>query len=49
MGAGHRSRFMPPQKKLLLVGWDSADLKIVQPLVDSGAMPSMAWEHSARE
>ena len=31
-----------PRKKLLLVGWDSADWKIIQPLVDSGAMPGMA-------
>ena len=33
---------MPARKKLLLVGWDSADWKIIQPLVDSGAMPGMA-------
>jgi tetratricopeptide (TPR) repeat protein len=33
---------MHARKKLLLVGWDSADWKIIQPLVDSGAMPGMA-------
>jgi tetratricopeptide (TPR) repeat protein len=33
---------MTPNKKLLLVGWDSADWKIIQPLVDSGGMPGMA-------
>ena len=33
---------MRSQRKLLLVGWDSADWKIIQPLVDSGAMPGMA-------
>jgi hypothetical protein len=25
-----------PKPKLLLVGWDSADWKIIQPLVDAG-------------
>ena len=30
-----------PRKKLLLVGWDSADWKIIQPLIDSGAMPGI--------
>jgi tetratricopeptide (TPR) repeat protein len=30
------------KRKLLLVGWDSADWKIIQPLIDSGAMPGMA-------
>jgi tetratricopeptide (TPR) repeat protein len=33
---------MPARKKLLLVGWDSADWKIIQPLIDSGAMPGLA-------
>ncbi len=27
--------------KLLLVGWDSADWKIIQPLVDAGQMPAL--------
>ena len=32
----------PPSKpKLLLVGWDSADWKIIQPLVDAGQMPAL--------
>lgn len=31
----------PLQKKLLLVGWDSADWKIIQPLVDAGQMPAL--------
>ena len=32
----------PTKRKLLLVGWDSADWKIIQPLIDSGAMPGIA-------
>jgi tryptophan synthase beta chain len=31
-----------PRKKLLLVGWDSADWKIIRPLVQQGTMPMMA-------
>ena len=31
----------PTKRKLLLVGWDSADWKIIQPLIDSGAMPGI--------
>ncbi len=31
----------PVKRKLLLVGWDSADWKIIQPLIDSGAMPGI--------
>ena len=30
-----------PKKRLLLVGWDSADWKIIHPLMDSGAMPGL--------
>jgi tetratricopeptide (TPR) repeat protein len=30
-----------PKKRLLLVGWDSADWKLIQPLMDSGAMPAL--------
>ena len=30
-----------PKPKLLLVGWDSADWKIIQPLVDAGQMPAL--------
>lgn len=33
---------MRPSQRLLLVGWDSADWKIIQPLIDSGAMPVLA-------
>ena len=31
-----------PRKKLLLVGWDSADWKIIHPLLDAGALPGVA-------
>ena len=33
---------MPPthRKKVLLVGWDAADWKVINPLVDSGKMPN---------
>ncbi|MGV3664086.1 MAG: alkaline phosphatase family protein [Prosthecobacter sp.] len=30
-----------PTQRLLLVGWDSADWKIIQPLVDAGHMPAL--------
>jgi len=30
------------RKKLLLVGWDSADWKIIHPLLDAGALPGVA-------
>ncbi len=33
---------MSRPKRFLLVGWDSADWKIIQPLIDSGAMPALA-------
>ena len=33
---------MSPRKKLLLVGWDSADWKIIHPLLDAGALPGLA-------
>src|SRR3974390_2707504 len=29
------------RKKLLLVGWEAADWKILHPLIDSGRMPSL--------
>ena len=32
---------MSPKQRLLLVGWDSADWKIIQPLVDAGQMPAL--------
>jgi predicted AlkP superfamily phosphohydrolase/phosphomutase/tetratricopeptide (TPR) repeat protein len=30
-------------KRLILVGWDSADWKLINPLLDAGEMPGMAW------
>lgn|GEM_PF-990243 len=29
------------KKRLLLVGWDSADWKIINPILDSGGMPAL--------
>ena len=29
------------KKRLLLVGWDSADWKLINPLMDTGAMPTL--------
>ena len=29
-------------KKLLLIGWDGADWKVILPMIDSGAMPNLA-------
>ena len=37
MAAHHPDR----HRKLLLVGIDSADWKIIQPLIDSGGMPGV--------
>ena len=31
-----------PQRKLLLIGWDAADWKVIQPLVDAGWMPNLS-------
>jgi len=31
------------RKRLILVGWDSADWKLITPLLDAGEMPGMAW------
>jgi tetratricopeptide (TPR) repeat protein len=33
---------MTARRRLLLVGWDSADWKIIHPLLDAGAMPAVA-------
>lgn len=30
-------------RKLLLVGWDSADWRIIHPLLDAGEMPGVQW------
>lgn len=32
---------MPGKKRLLLVGWDSADWKIIHPLLDKGELPAI--------
>lgn len=32
---------MSSRKRLLLIGWDSADWKIIQPLVDAGQLPAV--------
>jgi tetratricopeptide (TPR) repeat protein len=32
----------PSKRRLLLVGWDSADWKIIQPLIDAGDMPGIS-------
>jgi tetratricopeptide (TPR) repeat protein len=32
----------PPSKKVLLIGWDAADWKVIMPLVDAGKMPNLA-------
>lgn len=29
------------KKKVLLIGWDAADWKVIQPLIDSGEMPTL--------
>ncbi len=29
-------------KKVLLVGWDGADWKVIHPLLDAGKMPNLA-------
>jgi len=31
----------PPAKKVLLIGWDAADWKIINPLLDQGLMPTL--------
>jgi hypothetical protein len=30
------------KKRLLLVGWDSADWKIMHPMIDAGHLPGVA-------
>ena len=32
---------IPPQK-VLLIGWDAADWKVITPLIDAGKMPNLA-------
>ena len=36
---------MPPKptpRRVLLIGWDAADWKVIMPLVDAGKMPNLA-------
>ena len=33
---------MTPQRKILLVGWDSADWRLISPLLDRGLMPALS-------
>jgi predicted AlkP superfamily phosphohydrolase/phosphomutase/tetratricopeptide (TPR) repeat protein len=33
---------MTTQRKVLLVGWDAADWKVIRPLLDAGQMPNLA-------
>ena len=35
-------REMSGKKRLLLVGWDSADWKLIHPLLDRGRLPAVA-------
>jgi tetratricopeptide (TPR) repeat protein/arylsulfatase A-like enzyme len=32
----------PPARKVLLIGWDAADWKVIHPLLDAGKMPHLA-------
>lgn len=36
----HPSTF--PNRKVLLIGWDAADWKVVDPLLNAGKMPNLA-------
>ena len=42
--AGLSVHFLPPMPKprVLLIGWDAADWKVIQPLLDAGQMPNLA-------
>ncbi len=31
----------PPSKKVLLIGWDAADWKVIDPLIEQGKMPAL--------
>src|SRR5579863_6719115 len=37
----HESMPDPPRRKVLLVGWDAADWKVINPLMDAGKMPNV--------
>lgn len=32
-----------PKRRVLLVGWDAADWKVIHPLMDAGKMPTVKW------
>lgn len=32
---------MPPKQKVIILGWDAADWKVIFPLIDQGKMPNM--------
>lgn len=32
----------PPRRKVLLIGWDAADWKVIRPLMDAGKMPHIS-------
>ena len=34
---------MNTPRRLLLVGWDSADWQIIRPLLDAGKLPTVKW------
>ena len=36
-----------PRRKVLFIGWDAADWKVVMPLVDAGKMPTAEEEAAA--
>ena len=36
-------------KKVLLIGWDAADWKIINPLLDQGLMPTLENLFDARD
>jgi len=35
-------RTLSPPRKVLLIGWDAADWKVIHPLLDAGKMPHLA-------
>jgi predicted AlkP superfamily phosphohydrolase/phosphomutase/tetratricopeptide (TPR) repeat protein len=39
--SGTESSMRAPGKKVLLIGWDAADWKIINPLLDQGLMPTL--------
>ena len=47
MALGNKSRSMS-KPKLLLIGWDAADWKVISPLLGSGLMPTLNTLHRRR-